>query len=156
MHIRCGEVVQGIPTMLARNTQLLPELCGRADPPELYPGRADVKLGARMLCMPPSVTLSIEPCSFKVTPSIACQIVPHAEAISSGKVIAWYTRSYLFRPYATRSPHSSTHMRRDLLCQVTSGKTSTPNTLRNGLRPCLRYHQAIFAYCLFTTRSGEM
>jgi hypothetical protein len=122
------------------HTQLLPELCGRADPPELYPGRADVKLVARMLCMPPSVTLSIEPCSVKVTPSIAYQIVPHAEAASSGKVIVWYilplsalcdTLSALQHPDAAESPVSG-HFWRDIYTKHVALWSKTVPTVPSG------------------------
>jgi hypothetical protein len=111
---------------------------GRADPPELEPGRADEKLGARMLCMQPSATLSVEPCAFKVTPSLFCplgQIAAHAKSTSSEKGTARYTRSCLLQPCATCLPDSSTQAWQTLLCQVTHSETSTPNTSRYGLIP---------------------
>jgi hypothetical protein len=81
-HTRCGEAVQGIPDTHQEHIYThFPELCGRADPPELYPCRADVKLGTRMLCMHPSATLLVNPCAVQANPSLACpqsQIATHA------------------------------------------------------------------------------
>jgi hypothetical protein len=142
--------------------QYILEPCGRADPPELYPCRADVKLGTRMLCMQPSVTLSVKPGAVEPTPSFSSRPQPNCNA-----------QGHIFRkshglaheilpiltlcdtPSGLQHPNAAKYSCR-MRCQVNLSEISTEITACYGSRPYLPYHHTMFRYSVLIRRSVEM